>query len=34
MTVLGGSMVIDSKAHHGTTIVLMIPHKEMEKVTT
>jgi PAS domain S-box-containing protein len=34
MTGLGGSMVIDSKAHHGTTIVLMIPLNEMKKVTT
>jgi PAS domain S-box-containing protein len=34
MTGLGGSLVIDSKAHHGTTIVMTTPLNEMKKVTT
>jgi len=34
MTSLGGSMVIDSKAHQGTTIVLTIPCSETTKETT
>jgi signal transduction histidine kinase len=31
---LGGSMVIDSKVHHGTTVVIMAPCSESTKETT
>ncbi len=34
LTAFGGSMVIDSKVHHGTTIVLTVPCSETTKETT